>query len=75
MLTCRIIGGSIECIFGAADDSGVSDRSEVDTEFICVILAHLLVEHFADTVNGFGLEDHVIRSVVFWEMVSAENSD
>ena len=69
----RIVGGSIECVLFATDNTWISDSSKVDAKFVMIVLTEELVEDFTHAINGLWLKDDIIRSLVFLECISAKH--
>jgi len=56
----RVVGCSIKGILLGTDHTWISDRSEVDSKFIMVVLPKEFIENFAYSINGFWLKDNII---------------
>lgn len=71
----RVISGSVKRKLLAANDSGVSDASEVDLVLLGIVLSKQLGENLAHSVDGLWLQDGVVWSKILVEIVAAEGSD
>mmetsp|Transcript_5804 Transcript_5804/g.9274 ORF Transcript_5804/g.9274 Transcript_5804/m.9274 type:complete len:201 (+) Transcript_5804:806-1408(+) len=72
---CRVVSGSVESELLAGDHTGVSQRPEVNSELVIVVLAQKLIEDFRDSVDGGRLQHGIIGGVHLREIGASEGSD
>ncbi len=74
-LTGRVVGGAVEAVFLAGDDTWVADATVVEAKLLAVVGAYLLVEYLRDTVNGGWLQDAIVWSHILREVLASEDCD
>ena len=68
-----VVSCAVKGIFLAADDARVPYWPEIYVELLSPVVAHHLVEDFADAVDGLGLQDDVNGRVDLREFVATES--